>query len=184
MKRGFLALLLLFSVLTLRGETFGSKAEGFTIDLPDGWKTSYLVSKLVGAAVNKGEDVGANLTAFHTGSVLSPLVLNIVCFKTFEDLNFNRKAALDALSRDSKLKGGIRDSNVKIAGLPAARFEYNRTSGHKMIQYLLVSDETLWSILFICPQSTKPETLKELEKIPQTFRLFPLPEKDTARSGS
>ena len=182
MKRGFLALLLLFSVLTLRGETFGSKAEGFTIDLPDGWKTSYLVSKLVGAAVNKGEDVGAKLTAFHTGSVLSPLVLNIVCFKTFEDLNFNRKAALDALSRDSKLKGGIRNTNTKLAGRDAAKFEYSRTSGHKMVQYLLVADGRLWSILFVCPQSTKPEELKEMEKVPQSFKLFP-PKKEKPAKG-
>lgn len=171
MKPLMFLLLSVFS-LSLFAAAYGSKAEGFTIELPDGWKTNAIVSKLVGAAVDKDGDAGAKLTAFRTASGLSPIVLNIVSFKTFEDLNFNRKAALDALSKDSKLKGGIRNTNVKIAGLDAAKFEYNRTSGHKMIQYLLVSNGQLWSILFVCPQSTKPETLKDLEKIPQSFKLF------------
>ena len=164
---------LFFFTLSLLAATFGSEAEGFTIELPDGWKTNAIVSKIVGAAVDKGEDVGTKLTAFKTGSGLSPMVLNIVTFKTFEDLNFNRKAALDALSRDPKLKGGIRNSNVKLAGRDAARFEYSRTSGHRMIQYLLVADGVLWSILFVCPQSTSQETLKELENAPKSFKLFP-----------
>ncbi len=173
---------LFFFTLSLLAATFGSEAEGFTIELPDGWKTNAIVSKIVGAAVDKGEDAGVKLTAFKTASGLSPMVLNIVTFKTFEDLNFNRKAALDALSRDSKLKGGIRNTNTKLAGRDAAKFEYSRTSGHKMVQYLLVADGRLWSILFVCPQSTKPEELKEMEKVPQSFKLFP-PKKEKPAKG-
>ncbi len=184
MKSLFLSVGLIFSSLSLFAATFGSEADGFTLELPDDWKTNALVSKLVGAAVDKGEDVGAKLTAFKTGSGLSPMVLNVVSFKTFEDLNFNRKAILEALSRDTKLKGGIRNTNVKIAGQNAAKLEYNRTSGHKMIQYLVVADGKLWSILFVCPQSTKPEALKELEKIPQSFKLYAPKKEETPKVGS
>ena len=178
-----LATFLFLSVCSLFAVTFGSEAEGFSIELPDGWRTNAIVSKLVGAAVDKGEDVGTKLTAFKAASGISPMVLNIVTFKTFEDLNFNRKAALDALSRDPKLKGGIRNTNVKLAGRDAAKFEYSRTSGHRMVQYLLVSDGILWSILFVCPQSTKPEALKELENVPNSFKLYPPKKEAPAKNG-
>jgi len=113
----FLCLFLLIGARSAAAE-FGSEKEGFTIRLTGDWKSVSLLSKLLDSETSR-------LTAFRDLTGKTPLVVHILSTDGFGDLNFNRQAVVDALSKDRQIVGGIRQSTVKIgncdAGIPSKR---------------------------------------------------------------
>lgn len=159
----FLCLFLLIGARSAAAE-FGSEKEGFTIRLTGDWKSVSLLSKLLDSETSR-------LTAFRDLTGKTPLVVHILSTDGFGDLNFNRQAVVDALSKDRQIVGGIRQSTVKIGNCDAARLEFRRKGGKKIIQYLLLAEKHLWSILFIGPEKMSAEQIREIDADAASFRL-------------
>jgi len=158
---------------------FGSQKDGFFIQMPDDWQTNRLLSSFVGTAIDRKDGaIGTKLTAYKGVLTKQPLVLNLITFETEDSLDFNRKAVIDGLSKDSQMRGGIQNTTVNLNGKQAARLEYVRKSGHRLIQYLLVDRGRLWSILFVGPQNMTAPTKAELGQIANSFRLAEPEKKD------
>lgn len=167
MKQRSLSLFLILLFLpALNGAAaeFGSDREGYSIRLTGEWKSSTLLSKLI------GQD-STRLTAFRDLTGKTPLVVHILSMENFGDLNFNRQAVAEALANDPKTAGGIRQTTLKIGPCDAVRMEYRRKGGKKILQYLLVSDKRLWSILFVGPDTMTADQIKAIDADAGSFRI-------------
>ena len=151
----FLCLFLLIGARSAAAE-FGSEKEGFTIRLTGDWKSVSLLSKLLDSETSR-------LTAFRDLTGKTPLVVHILSTDGFGDLNFNRQAR--------QIVGGIRQSTVKIGNCDAARLEFRRKGGKKIIQYLVLAEKRLWSILFVGPEKMSAEQIREIDADATSFRL-------------
>ena len=156
---------LLLSLLgpLLSATDFGSEKEGYTLKLSGDWKSGTFLTRLIGQGSTK-------LTAFKDLSGKTPLVAHLLSMEAFEDLAFNRQATFDALSADPKTIGGVRNTTIKIGGLDAARLEYRR-SGKKIIQYLLVANGHLWSLMFVGPEKMTADQLKAIDADAASLRI-------------
>ena len=156
---------LLLSLLCplLSAADFGSEKEGYTLKLSGDWKSGTFLTRLIGQGSTK-------LTAFQDLSGKTPLVAHLLSMETFGDLAFYRQATFDALSADPKTIGGVRNTTIKIGGLDAARLEYRR-SGKKIIQYLLVANGHLWSLMFVGPEKMTADQLKAIDADAASLRI-------------
>lgn len=170
MKQFLTALLLLLVFLSFAKE-FGSKKDGWTLNLPDGWNTSAVLSSLVGKAIGTGEgSVETKLTAFKGTGLVNAVILNLITFETEASLSFNVKAVTDALEKDSGVQGKIQRKALRIGERNAVRIEYIRKPDHRMIQYFLMNGGRLWSLLFIGPEDMNGALAEEIRGIAETFR--------------
>lgn len=159
----FPALLLSLLCPLLSATDFGSEKEGYTLKLSGDWKSGTFLTRLIGQGSTK-------LTAFKDLSGKTPLVAHLLSMEAFGNLAFNRQATFDALSADPKTIGGVRNTTIKIGGLDAARLEYRR-SGKKIIQYLLVANGHLWSLMFVGPEKMTADQLKAIDADAASFRI-------------
>lgn len=153
----------------LSATEFGSEKDGYSINLSGNWQSGTLLSKLI------GQD-STRLTAFKDLTGKTPLVINILAMESFGDLDFTRRATYDALAADPQNAGGIRHTTVKIGGLDAARMEYRRKGGKKIIQYLLVDNKQLWSLMFVGPANMDAAQIKAIDADAASFRVRAKPQ--------
>ena len=168
--RSLLFLLFFSFSLILSAKEFGSKKDGWILVLPDDWNTNQLLSALIGKTIGTGEGtVETKLTAYKGSELKNAVILNLISFETEANLSFNVKAVRDGLEKDPKIRI-VSQKKVKAGDTDAVRMEYLRGS-NRMIQYLLVKQNRLWSLIFICPKEISAKIKDEIGGIANTFRI-------------
>lgn len=163
MKKWIPVLILSLLCPFLPATEFGSEKDGYTLNLSGEWKSGTFLTRLIGQGSTR-------LTAFKDLSGKTPLVAHLLSMETFGDLAFNHQATCDALANDPETVGGVRNTTVKIGGLDAARLEYRR-SGKTIIQYLLVVNGRLWSLMFVGPGKMTAAQLKAIDMDAASLRI-------------
>ena len=97
------------------------------------------------------------------------MILNLISFETEANLSFNVKAVRDGLEKEPAIRI-VSQKKVKAGDTDGVRMEYLRGS-NRMIQYLLVKQNRLWSLLFICPKEISAKIQDEIGGIANSFRI-------------